>query len=153
MKSGRDDSQRGAPANVSFAALRHPGFRAYFALSALAMMADSIEHVISYWVMSRSSSRRASPVSPWFRTGSHSFFSWFMQARSLRGKPDALPEIRGRVIGLYSMASLGLRAFSGVTVGVLGSLIGIHRSLAASAMALLAITAGLLAFAMRVQRR
>ncbi len=65
----------------------------------------------------------------------------------------APPEIRGRVIGLYSMASLGLRAFSGVTVGVLGSLIGIHWSLAASAMALLAITAGLLAFAMRVQRR
>jgi len=41
-----------APARpVSFAALRHPGFRAYFLLSALAMMADNIEHVISYWVM------------------------------------------------------------------------------------------------------
>lgn len=37
--------------HVTFAALRHPGFRAYFALSALAMMADNIEHVISYWVM------------------------------------------------------------------------------------------------------
>ena len=36
---------------VSFAALRHPGFRSYFLLSALAMMADNIEHVISYWVM------------------------------------------------------------------------------------------------------
>ena len=36
---------------VSFAALRHPGFRAYFLLSALAMMADNVEHVISYWVM------------------------------------------------------------------------------------------------------
>ncbi len=36
---------------VSFAALRHPGFRACFLLSALAMMADNIEHVISYWVM------------------------------------------------------------------------------------------------------
>ena len=32
----------------------------------------------------------------------------------------APPEIRGRVIGLYSMASSGLRAFSGVTVGLLG---------------------------------
>ena len=35
----------------SFAALRHPGFRAYFLTSALAMMADSIEHVISYWII------------------------------------------------------------------------------------------------------
>jgi MFS family permease len=40
-----------APAHVAFAALRHPGFRNYFALSALAMMADNIEHVISYWVI------------------------------------------------------------------------------------------------------
>ena len=38
---------------------------------------------------------------------------------------------RGRVIGLFGMASLGLRAFSGVTVGLLGSLIGVHWSLAA----------------------
>jgi MFS family permease len=36
---------------VSFAALRHPGYRAYFVTTALAMMADNIEHVISYWVM------------------------------------------------------------------------------------------------------
>ena len=36
---------------VAFAALRHKGFRAYFLLSALAMMADNIEHVISYWVI------------------------------------------------------------------------------------------------------
>jgi MFS family permease len=61
--------------------------------------------------------------------------------------------IRGRVIGLYSMSSLGLRAFSGVTVGVLGSLIGIHWSLALSAIALLALTAGLLAFVTRVKRQ
>jgi MFS family permease len=31
--------------------LRHPGYRAYFITSALAMMADSIEHVISYWIV------------------------------------------------------------------------------------------------------
>ena len=35
----------------SFAALHHPGFRRYFVTTALAMMADNIEHVISYWVM------------------------------------------------------------------------------------------------------
>ena len=38
------------------------------------------------------------------------------------------------------MSALGLRAFSGVTVGLGGSLIGIHLSLAASAALLLAIT-------------
>ncbi|EIT71855.1 MULTISPECIES: MFS transporter [Hydrocarboniphaga] len=37
--------------HVAFAALRHPGFRQFFAWSAMAMMADSIEHVISYWVI------------------------------------------------------------------------------------------------------
>jgi MFS family permease len=37
--------------HVSFAALRHPGFRLYFIGGALAMMADSVEHVISYWMV------------------------------------------------------------------------------------------------------
>lgn len=41
----------GAPTQASFAALRHPGYRAFFLTTALAMMADNIEHVISYWVM------------------------------------------------------------------------------------------------------
>ncbi len=49
----------------------------------------------------------------------------------------APPGIRGRVIGLYNMAALGLRAFSGVTVGLMGSIIGIHGSLSLSAGALL----------------
>ena len=35
----------------SFPALRQPVFRAYFAGAASLMMADSIEHVISYWMM------------------------------------------------------------------------------------------------------
>jgi MFS family permease len=54
-------------------------------------------------------------------------------------------ENRGRVIGLFGMASYGLRAFSGVSVGLLGSLIGAHWSLAASALAMLATAAALLA--------
>src|SRR5262245_6023293 len=57
--------------------------------------------------------------------------------------------LRGRLIGLFSMSAFGLRAFSGVTVGVIGGLIGIHWSLAISAMALMAVTFGLLAFAAR----
>ena len=46
--------------------------------------------------------------------------------------------IRGRVIGIYTMTAIGLRAFSGISVGLLGDLIGIHRSLSLSALALLA---------------
>jgi MFS family permease len=34
----------------AFAALRLPGYRAHFRTFVLAMMADNIEHVISYWV-------------------------------------------------------------------------------------------------------
>ncbi len=48
-------------------------------------------------------------------------------------------DIRGRVIGLFNMASLGLRAFSGVSVGLLGSFIGVHWSLGLSALVMLAI--------------
>jgi MFS family permease len=59
--------------------------------------------------------------------------------------------LRGRLIGLYQMSNSGLRAFSGVSVGILGSLIGIHWSLALSTLALLAITFGLLAFVMRAR--
>jgi MFS family permease len=47
--------------------------------------------------------------------------------------------VRGRVIGLFAMSALGLRAFSGATVGLGGSLIGIHLSLALSAALLLAL--------------
>jgi MFS family permease len=54
--------------------------------------------------------------------------------------------IRGRVLGLFNMASLGMRAFSGVTVGLIGSIVGIHVSLAVAALAVLLCTAMLLAF-------
>jgi MFS family permease len=46
---------------------------------------------------------------------------------------------RGRVIGLYNMSALGLRAFAGITVGLGGSVIGIHASLVGSALALLLV--------------
>ena len=57
------------------------------------------------------------------------------------------------MIGLYNMSSLGLRAFAGVTVGIMGSFIGIHWSLALSALALLAVTIGLLGFITRASPR
>jgi MFS family permease len=58
-------------------------------------------------------------------------------------------EMRGRVIGLFNMASLGLRAFSGISVGVVGSLIGVHWSLALAASAMLVVACGLLALPSR----
>ena len=47
---------------------------------------------------------------------------------------NAPAEIRGRVLGLYSMATLGLRTFSGLSVGFLGGLIGPRPALAVSAL-------------------
>jgi MFS family permease len=60
--------------------------------------------------------------------------------------------IRGRVIGLYGTSFNGMRTFSGVTVGMGGSLVGVHWSLALSAAALIVITAALLAYELRGER-
>jgi MFS family permease len=57
--------------------------------------------------------------------------------------------IRGRVLGLFSTSLNGMRAFSGVTVGMGGSLIGVHWSLALSAVVLLVVTLGLLGYETR----
>jgi hypothetical protein len=59
-------------------------------------------------------------------------FSSLAQTLVQMHAPEA---IRGRVLGLYSMASSGLRTFSGITVGLAGSVTNIHTSLAASASA------------------
>jgi MFS family permease len=61
---------------------------------------------------------------------------------------NAPANIRGRVLGIYSVAALGMRAFSGVTVGLAGAAIGIHASLALSAALLLALITA--AFAVRL---
>jgi MFS family permease len=45
----------------------------------------------------------------------------------------APPDKRGRLIGLYGMSANGLRFGSGITVGFLGGLIGVHWSLGLSA--------------------
>jgi MFS family permease len=52
---------------------------------------------------------------------------------------NAPADIRGRVVGLFNMAGLGMRAFSGITVGLFGAAIGIHWSLGLSATVLLAL--------------
>jgi len=60
-------------------------------------------------------------------------------------------QLRGRVLGLYNMCYHGMRAFSGVFVGMGGSLLGVHWSLALSAVLMLIVAFGLLAFEMRPQ--
>ena len=57
---------------------------------------------------------------------------------------NAPNEIRGRVLGLFNMSSGGLRAFSGITVGLVGSLTNVHVSLALAASAFMIITLTLL---------
>ncbi len=54
------------------------------------------------------------------------------------------PALRGRIVGLYMIGSLGMRSFSGLTVGLGALLVGIHGSLALSALLMLALV-GLLA--------
>lgn len=57
----------------------------------------------------------------------------------------APPRLRGRIVGLFNTAILGLRAGSGVTVGVLGAVINVHWSLVLSSAAVVVLAAGLLA--------
>jgi hypothetical protein len=64
---------------------------------------------------------------------------------------NAPGEIRGRVIGVFSMSAMGMRTFSGLSVGLLGASVGIHNSLALSALGLLLFIAGL--FVTRLIRR
>ena len=56
---------------------------------------------------------------------------------------EAPGPMRGSVIGLFNMAQQGLRIGSGVTVGVLGSVLGVHWSLGLSAAGLLLLTLGM----------
>jgi hypothetical protein len=64
---------------------------------------------------------------------------------------NAPADIRGRVIGVYSMAALGMRMVSGITVGVVGGFISIHYSLAFSAIAFAALVTTLLVSNARAQ--
>ena len=64
---------------------------------------------------------------------------------------NAPADMRGRVIGLYNMASLGMRMFAGINVGLMGSWIGIHASLSTAAIALFCVLCVLVIRAPRPQ--
>ncbi|WP_225411607.1 MFS transporter [Stigmatella hybrida] len=65
-------------------------------------------------------------------------FSSMTQALVQINAPDA---IRGRVLGLFAMAAMGLRAFSGIVVGLFGSVVGIHISLGLATAGFVAVIA------------
>lgn len=94
-----------AEAPKSFAALRHPGARIYLIGSCLAMMGDSIEHVISYWIMWE---KFQSPELGGFAIISHWFpfllFSFWSGALADRFDPRRIIQIG---MALFMLASLG----------------------------------------------
>lgn len=57
---------------------------------------------------------------------------------------NAPNEIRGQVIGVYNMADLGLRSFSGLMLGFTGSVLGIHMGLGVTTALLLVSLLGLM---------
>lgn len=51
LQEVRDTPGAGRRSGVAFAALQHRDYRLYFGFGLLSMLADNIEHVISYWVI------------------------------------------------------------------------------------------------------
>jgi MFS family permease len=88
----------------SFAALRHKGFRAFFVCMALGMMADNIEHVISYWVIFE---KFESPVLAGFAVIAHwvPFLFFSIHAGALADKYDPRRVIQWGLI-LFMLVSL-----------------------------------------------
>jgi MFS family permease len=56
---------------------------------------------------------------------------------------NAPTHMRGRIVGVFVMSSLGMRTFSGVTVGVVGAMIGVHYSIVLSACILFVLLVAL----------
>jgi len=65
----------------------------------------------------------------------------------------APPHLRGSMVGLFNTSMLGLRVGSGVTVGVLGAVIGVQWSLTLSASAVVLVALGLLVVDLRTRPR
>jgi hypothetical protein len=61
-------------------------------------------------------------------------------------------DLRGTIVGLFNTAMLGLRAGSGLTVGVLGTFIGIRLSLELSSLMVVLTAVALFAVDARSRR-
>jgi MFS family permease len=65
----------------------------------------------------------------------------------------APPHLRGSMVGLFNTSMLGLRAGSGVTVGMLGAVIGVQWSLTLSSTAVVLVALSLLVADLRARPR
>ena len=92
----------------SFAALRHPHYRIYVTGAMLAMMADQIEHVISYWVIFQ---KFQSPALGGFAIFAHwvpfLLFSFYTGALADRFDPRRLIQI-GMVLFMFVSLAWGI---------------------------------------------
>src|SRR5438034_4707713 len=111
----------------SFASLRHSGYRAFFLGSATAMLADSIEHVISYWVVFQ---KFHSPALGGFAVLSHwlPFLMFSVGVGALNDRFDARRIIQAGML-LFITASLGWGYFfvtDSLTMGGAMALLVLH---------------------------
>src|SRR5260370_18807151 len=94
-----------APRPQAFGALRLPGYRAYLATFLLTMMADNVEHVISYWVMFQ---KFHSPALGGFAVVSHwlPFLAFSVSVGALSGRSHSRAIRQGGAL-LFIAASVG----------------------------------------------
>src|SRR5215831_3054203 len=89
-------------------ALRHPGFRWFVVTYAIAMMADNVEHVISYWVAFRTFD---SPALGGFAVISHwvPFLAFSVWVGSLNDRFDSRRIIQcGQALFIIASAGWGI---------------------------------------------
>ncbi len=113
-----------ATAHRAFPAFRYRGFQIQFTTYVLAMMADNIEHVISYWMLYQ---KFHSPALAGFAVLSHwlPFLMFSVAAGALADRFDPRRLIQCGM-GLFILASLGWGYFF-----VTGTLAGVARDGAA----------------------
>lgn len=105
MTADRPDRPPPTPDPRSYAALREPASRTYLVAAALAMTADSVEHVISYWMIFE---RFQSPSLAGFAVVSHwlPFLVGSMWAGALADRHDPRRIIQA-AMALFMLGSLG----------------------------------------------
>ena len=103
--------------------MKSPPYRAQFLAYVLAMMADNVEHVISYWVVFQ---KFHSPALAGFAVMMH-------LAASNTVLQTVVDEYkRGRIMSLYAMAFLGMAPFGSVLAGALADRFGAPTMVAIS---------------------
>jgi MFS family permease len=124
---------------AKFTALRNPTCRLYLGGGALAMMADNIEHVITFGALRL-------VIGGVANLAALSITQTVVQLRAPREK-------KGQVIGAYGVGANGMRIGSGFTVGLLGAAIGLRPALGWSSLALCACVAALAIYLAAAARR